>query len=157
MNPAYIISARSIAELRGGALSTVPEQGGVYFVFRKRLASPRFLTTSPAGHYRGIDPTIAVTELLERWVVAAHVLYIGQASGGSHRSSLRARIRCYLRHGGGARAGHSGGRAIWQLSDSDSLLIGWETAEGDAAVAESAYIHDFVATYGRLPFANRRL
>ncbi|CAM4413263.1 hypothetical protein NONI108955_26070 [Nocardia ninae] len=43
---------------------------------------------------------------------------------------------------------------IWQLADSAELLVGWRPTD-DARATEKAMIAEFVATYGKRPFANR--
>ena len=55
------------------------------------------------------------------WVPGAHVLNIGKANHGR----LRARLREYIGFGRGGRSRHSGGRLIWQLADSEDLLVAW--------------------------------
>ncbi|APB00222.1 hypothetical protein [Nocardia seriolae] len=43
---------------------------------------------------------------------------------------------------------------IWQLADSDELLVGWREVV-DARALEKAMIAEFVAMHGKRPFANR--
>lgn len=85
------------------------------------------------------------------------MLYIGEAAvGQSRRRGLRKRLDEYRRHGAGNAAPHQGGRFIWQLKDSDTLLVGWlPTPNDDPAVVEARMLTDFVNAYGTLPFANR--
>lgn len=48
------------------------------------------------------------------------------------------------------------GEYIWQLADSDTLLVAWRTvADPPAGQAEGELIAEFTALHGALPFANR--
>jgi excinuclease UvrABC nuclease subunit len=77
------------------------------------------------------------------------VLYIGKAD------ALRRRVRQYMAFGAGRPVGHWGGRLIWQLADSDALLVAWrETAEPLRVEAE--LLNAFADVFGSLPFANLR-
>ena len=54
-------------------------------------------------------------------------------------------------------ASHSGGRAIWQLQEADSLLVCWiETPGYRADRVEDDFIDQFKAVYGLTPLANVR-
>jgi hypothetical protein len=43
--------------------SDVPKQPGVYCVIRPAVGEPAFRPVSPAGHYRGKDPTASLSQL----------------------------------------------------------------------------------------------
>ena len=146
----------SMRVLRAGGGGQIPAQPGVYVVLRDSTRRPAFLTRSPAGHFKGRDPTLPVEELRRAWVPEARVLYIGKAGGPGSRVSLRSRVRTYLRHGGGARAAHWGGRAVWQLRDSSKLLVAWlSLPRGHPRCVERELLDLFIEKHGRRPFANR--
>lgn len=140
------------------ATANVPTSPGVYVVVRPTDEPPSFRDTSPAGHFKGEDPTVPTAELQALWVPSTRIVYIGKANAGATgRRGLRKRLNEFRRHGAGEPVGHSGGRRIWQLADSHALLVGWRaTEEADAAVTEIQLIAQFRAYHGRLPFANMR-
>lgn len=139
--------------LRSACSVAIPDQPGVYVVMRGDFVPPRFLRTSPAGWFRGKDPTLSLGELRSRWVGESQVLYVGKAGG---KGGLRRRISTYLKHGAGAAAAHWGGRAVWQIATASELLFAWcLTPDCEPRHREKELLALFVSQVGRRPFANR--
>jgi hypothetical protein len=136
--------------------SAVPTAAGVYAVVRSTTTDPTFRTISPAGWFKGRDPSTPIETLNAKWVPDVEVVYIGKATGGKDgRRGLRKRLEEYRRHGAGDAIGHWGGRYVWQLTDADQLLVAWlETPERDPGDVEAELIADFREHTGVLPYAN---
>jgi len=128
----------------------VPATGGVYVVLRDSARPPEFLSTNPGGRFKGRDPTVPVEALRANWVVGAEVIYIGKAN------DLRRRLGEFCKFGVGRPIGHWGGRLIWQLADSATLLVAWKETPVDVVprAAESELIARFRTLYEKPPFAN---
>ncbi len=135
----------------------VPHGPGVYVIVRQDDRAPQFLPFSPAGRFKGKDPSVSRARLEAEWVDGARIVYIGKAAGGvSGRRGLRKRLDEFRRFGAGEPIGHWGGRLIWQLGESESLLVCWKLTAGDPGSTETSMIADFAAVYGCRPFANLR-
>lgn len=144
-----------VGELRGD-YSAVPEEPGVYAVVRPEAGVRRFLEHSSGAWHKDRCPTVDRAILARKWVHGTELLYFGKAGpGGVGRRTLRQRVREYLRFGSGQVKNHWGGRYIWQLADSEKLLVGWMPA-CDSRAIEKRMLRDFKYEHGRLPFANLR-
>lgn len=121
----------SIADLKKpSGCSVIPNEMGVYVIVRESTVPPVFLERSIGGYFKGKDPTLPVDELRRNWISNMHVIYIGKAGGLSSAATLRSRLKQYMDFGCGKPIGHQGGRMIWQLADSDELIVGWKPLSG---------------------------
>jgi hypothetical protein len=144
----------TVAELRDEHCARIPLRPGVYVILRVDETAPRFLRTSPAGWFKGEDPTEALSVLRARWVPGTPLLYVGKATAGIRNSRhLRKRLTELLDFGAGRPIGHRGGRYLWQIEGADRFLVAWHPDE-DPTGAENELLLAFVAAYGSYPFAN---
>lgn len=145
---AGFVGFERVGDLRASRCGVVPTSSGVYCVLRTGRGVPVFLPATTGGRFKGWDKTLPVELLVPRWIAGSSVVYIGKAT------SLRSRLRQLVDYGGGKPVGHQGGYPLWQLPDSDSLLVAW-LAEPAFTTLENHLLDAFVAAYGgRLPYAN---
>jgi hypothetical protein len=137
-------------------LDDVPRSPGIYAVLKPAGHPHAFLEQSAGGWFKQKNPSILGDALAAQWVNDADVLYIGKAGAGATGTrGLRKRIQEFADFGRGKPVGHWGGRLIWQLAESQSLVIAWKVLPGpEVNEAEARYHAEFRQLYGRLPFAN---
>jgi hypothetical protein len=137
-------------------INRVPQAPGIYVVLKPEGFKPVFLAKSVGGRFKKRNPSLFQPALEAEWIENADVLYIGKAGPGSTGNrGLRKHIQEFTDFGRGKPVGHWDGRLIWQLADSQSLVIAWkELAPEEVNHAEAAYHAEFVRIYGKLPFAN---
>lgn len=133
------------APLIGLDWSLVPTGHGIYVVLRSEASAQQALIEE---HPFPTKKPYTRAELACRWIPSAEVIYIGKATGVA---GLRGRLRPFSRKA----VGHSGGRSIWYLADSDTLLVAWLQVE-DAEDVEREWIAAFRRGHRKFPFANRR-
>ena len=144
----------TIAELRSSRLEAIPAESGVYAVLWPNVYVPKFLAVSTGGWFKQRDPSVAPRILTSKWVPNASVVYIGKAgTDGGLGATLRERLKDLLDFGNGKPVGHWGGRYLWHLPRSGSLLVGWRLSAHPRA-EERDLIQAFTSHYGMRPFAN---
>jgi hypothetical protein len=139
------------ATLRASTYAEVAAAPMTYVVYRPSDGPPRFRKENPGGRFKGRDPTVPVETLRAKWVLGAHVIYIGKADIGQRR------LREFGRFGAGEPIAHWGGRYIWQLTDSAKLLVAWHEIawQETARDYELRLLARFAELYdGARPFAN---
>lgn len=135
--------------------SVIPNARGVYLVLYLKNEPVKFITPGSGGHFKGKDPNVPIKYLHEKWVDNSLVVYIGKAGKDGSISTLRSRIRQYLKFGQGKNTGHWGGRFIWQIKDHNDLVICWKVLENeDPRIYEYTLIQQFIYRYYMKPFAN---
>jgi hypothetical protein len=142
---------RTWDELRASDLREVPSGPAVYVVFRPASGEADFLASNPGGRFKEKDPTVPVDVLGSNWVPSSQVVYIGKADVADRR------LKQFARFGAGEKIGHWGGRYIWQLADSDELLVAWHAISWTelARDYEKRLLAHFAALHGGArPFAN---
>jgi hypothetical protein len=82
-------------------------------------------------------------------------MYIGKAGGEASNATIKSRLKQYFGFGQGKNVGHWGGRLIWQLASSKSLIVCWKTLPNDdPRLFETQLIRNFVSEFKNRPFAN---
>ena len=147
--PAGYDGFKAIRDLRASVDGDVPLGPGTYVVMLPEVFEVRFLDRNPGGRFKGKDPTVSKSFLEAKWVPDTDLLYVGSSS------ELKKRIGTFLRFGAGCPVAHWGGRLIWQIANSDALLVAWRQSVGHRN-DENKLLREFEARYGKLPFANLR-
>jgi hypothetical protein len=132
-------------------LAEIPPHGGVYIVLRDLREPVEFRDSNPGGRFKGRDPSVKSGVLRGKWIDDCAVVYIGKGD------NIQRRLKQYADFGSGKPIGHWGGRYIWQLADSERLLVAWmPCSSGEtAAMMEARLLRRFKDEHdGHLPFAN---
>jgi hypothetical protein len=133
----------------GWAAGSAPPERGIYAICRTDGVGPEILERSPAGWWKGKDPTIDRSRLSARWIEGSNVLYLGAAD------NLRDRIDLLVSFGMGCPVMHWGGRALWQLTGILRADLYWSRTFDDCErCVENELLRVFRAKYDGYPFAN---
>jgi hypothetical protein len=134
--------------------STIPQMKGVYMILNLSKEK-EFLINGTGGFFKRKNPNVSIPELESNWVANAIVVYIGKAGGEGNSATLQSRLGQYFRFGQGKNVGHYGGRLIWQLKNSESLIVCWkELPTEEPRMVEAGLIRQFVTQFSKRPFAN---
>lgn len=154
LKKAGFIGFKKIEELIEDS-SLIPRQKGVYLILFIGTKKPEFLNVGTGGYFKGKNPNISIDELNANWVNKSPVVYIGKAGKANSSVSLYSRLKQYLRFGQGFNVGHYGGRLIWQIRNSNDLIVCWKgLPSDDPRSIEKELIQMFISLYGKRPFAN---
>lgn len=146
----------SVSELYGSQCSQVPNEKGVYFVKVPQCMQVEFTEeTTAIREYLSRCMLYPREELVAKYDRAdKNILYIGRAIG--ERSRLRQRIRTLVRYAHAEVCNHRGGRALWQIKNSECLLAGFFACD-NASDVEARLLHAYRTAYSVLPVANWQL
>lgn len=132
--------------------SIIPNTKGVYLIINPYLDNIDFLEHGVGGFFKNKNPNISIKELSNNFVPNSLVIYIGKAGTLNNKSTLKTRIKQYLKFGQGKKVGHWGGRFIWQLTNHKKLLICWKNTEN----IEPREIEKLLISQFKLQFNNQR-
>lgn len=154
-------SIHTVEELHNGLLEEVPNTSGVYFVFMpadfELIILPKnvgfeFTSKRKPSSYGMAELEVKAAHYGKFGHYKSHLLYIGKAK------DLHRRIEQYIgyRYNIPNLFPHDGGRAIWQIKNSEKLIVQYmECLEGeDCRKVEHALLETYKKRYGAYPFAN---
>ncbi len=151
---AGFLGFRTIEELQKGVSPLFPVKG-VYMVLNVCQTQPAFLQEGTGGYFKGKNPNVSLETLEANWVENSLVLYIGKTGGENSDRTLTMRIEELIAFGTGNNVAHYGGRLIWQLKNSKDLVVCWKPMlKADPETVKKELLKEFVAKYGKRPFAN---
>lgn len=137
-------------------ITRVPQRQGIFAILRAETFEPKFLTKSTAGIFKKKNPSLQISQLTERWIDPAQILYLGKAGPGSKANrGLRIQMKEIIDFGAGKPPGHWDSRLIWQLAGANKLMVAWKELPAEELNSTLAKYHSrFIERYGQLPFAN---
>jgi len=144
---------KTISELKEN-INLIPNEKGIYIII-KETDNIDFRKISTGGHFKGKNPTVPIYKLQTKWIKESSIIYIGKAGGKNSKSNLKKRLNQYIKFGEGQPIGHWGGRYIWQITESDNLIVAWKTLRLlEPRDLEKQLINNFEKYYNALPYAN---
>lgn len=145
----------SIEELYNMKFSCIPEKKGIYIVIKSKEMKIEFsMDTTAIKEYKNKSMIYNIDLLNDKFEQSdKEILYIGKVGG--KRNNLKQRISQYVRYGYGEVNNHRGGRAIWQIADSKSLLLGFIECDNPEKI-EKELLEEYESKHKVLPIANWR-
>lgn len=138
----------TVKDLKSGKI-LLPISPGLIIV-KWKGEKPEFLRTGTGGTYDGREPNVSLEKLEAKWVNGAEIVNIGFSK------SIADRINALLLFSQGEPVRHNGGRYMWQIKNSEQLIVCWKKmpTEGSAKRAKKDLLEAFRWIHGVLPFAN---
>ena len=144
----------TIGELQRNS-SIIPKSIGIYYILYLKKGKPKFLKVGTGGFFKYKNPNVNIEELEQNWVENSEIVYIGKAGSFDGSATLNSRLRQYLNFGLGKKVGHWGGRYIWQIENSQDLIVCWKIADKiEPREMEKEQIKNYKIENGKRPFAN---
>lgn len=133
----------------------IPNKKGLYIVRKPKEINIVFSSNTTAiKEFNGRSMLYSADMLLAKFERSdKEILYIGKAGGNSNR--LRQRISQFVKYGYCLVKNHRGGRAIWQIANNKTLLLGFMECN-DPEKNEKELLKKYLLKYGVLPLANWR-
>lgn len=144
----------TIGELQKNS-NIIPKSIGIYYILNLKKGSPKFLKIGTGGFFKDKNPNVNIAELEKNWVENSEIVYIGKAGSFDGNATLNSRLRQYLNFGLEKKVGHWGGRYIWQIENSQDLIVCWKIADKiEPREMEKEHIKNYKIENGKRPFAN---
>lgn len=145
----------TIQHLRDTHCCDIPTDPGIYTISIPPHFQVRFRNVTTAiTTFNGLNLLYPSDELRVKFERGdRHTLYIGKAAG---RQGLRQRLRQMIHYGWGEGVNKRGGRAIWQIENCYSLLVGYCECD-NPQIAEHEALCDYFDRFDVLPVANWNL
>lgn len=139
------------------ARSDLPALPGVYVVIRVDMGPLELLPKYVTPKHESVRPPYSLTDITDRWLEQAAVVYVGKAGGDGIAATIKSRIWQFRSFWSSpANRNHSGGRAIWQIGGAaERLAVCWLLTIGQPSKVEDEMLEEFERYYGQEPFANR--
>lgn len=135
--------------------SPIPRIKGVYLVINPKFEQPEYINPGVGGFFKGKNPNVPISVLVDNHVQNSQVVYIGKAGSPTGSATLNSRLGQYLRFGRTKNVGHWGGRLIWQLKNYSDLIFCWKpTPNADPREVEKHLLSEYISQFGTRPFAN---
>lgn len=135
--------------------SSISKIKGIYLILNPNYNNAEYLEIGTGGYFKGKNPNVSLDELKLNWVDNSLIVYIGKAGGETSKATLNSRLKQYFGFGQGKNIGHWGGRLIWQLKNSNDLIVCWKPLPNeDPRIIENELIKKFVLEFSKRPFAN---
>lgn len=130
------------------------DNSGVYLIVYEGKEIPQFIVPGCGPEkYKDRKVNVFEGELKKNWLDLGfdrNIIYIGKSEG---KNDIGARLKMHMRFGSGEEVNAYGGRYIWQIEDSDKLLVFWKKSDNPEG-ERFEMLKQFKEKHTKLPFAN---